>query len=143
MHRFPNLLLTPHFFMIAFYVMLVGLAISLIPIILIYMDYQRIPRGFRKLEPSLVFLLLIPCFHLVWNFFVFPGLSDSFKAYFNSIGDTSVGDCGRDLALGYAICSAASLIPFVGCLTGIVTLVLLIMYLVKANDLKNRIPVTA
>lgn len=143
MERFPVFVHPAHFFLIAFYAMLVGIAISVVPIILIYMDFQRIPSGFRKLEPGLVWLLLIPCFHLVWNFFVFPGLSDSFKAYFNSIGDNSVGNCGREMGLGYAICAAASVIPFVGCLTGIVALVLLIMFLVRANELKNRIPVTA
>jgi hypothetical protein len=143
MDRFQNLVVPAHLLMIMLYGMLVGLAISLIPVILIYLDFQRIPRGFRKIEPGLVFLLLIPCFHLVWNFFVFPGLSDSFKAYFNSIGDNSVGTCGRELGLGYAISVAVSAIPFVGCLTGIVALVLLILFLVKANELKNRIPRTA
>jgi len=54
-----------------------------------------------------------------------------------------VGTCGRELGLGYAISVAVSAIPFVGCLTGIVALVLLILYLVKANELKNRIPLTA
>ena len=130
-----------HLFFI--YAFVAQVALSLIPIILLYTDFQRIPRAFRKLESGLVWLLLIPCFNIVWNFYVFPGLSDSFKAYFNSVGDNSVGNCARDLGLGYAICCAASVIPFVGCLTGIVSLVLLIMYLVKANDLKNRIPLTA
>jgi len=125
------------------YGLLAQVALSIIPIVLLYADYQRIPPGFRKQEPGLVWLLLIPCFNVVWNFFVFPGLSDSFKAYFDSVGDSSVGNCARDLGLGYAICCAASLVPLVGCLTGIVSLVLLILYLVKANDLKNRIPLTA
>ena len=142
MEQLPRFVHPAHFFFIAFYAMLIGLAISVVPIILVYMDYQRIPSGFRKLEPGLVWLLLIPCFHLVWNFFVFPGLSDSFKAYFNSIGDSSVGNCGREIGLGYAICAAVSVVPFLGCLTGLAALVLLIMFLVKANELKNRIPIT-
>jgi hypothetical protein len=136
-----GLLRPTHFFIIICALMLqVGL--SIVAIVLTYTDYQRIPPRFRKLEPGLVLLLLVPCFNLVWNFFVFPGLANSFKAYFDSIGDTSVADCGRDLGLGYAICCAVSVIPFVGCFTGVASLVLLILFLVKANDLKNRIPIT-
>jgi len=142
MEYYPHWVRPTHF-LVFFYVLLFHFALSIVAIILVYMDFERVPRGCRKLEPGLVWLLLIPCFNLVWNFFVFPGLSDSFKAYFNSIGDNSVGNCGRDLGLGYAICSAISVIPFVGCLTGIVSLVLLILFLVKANELKNRIPITA
>jgi hypothetical protein len=127
-------------FIIAF---LLPLALSIVAIVLVYADFQRIPPGFRKLDPGLVWLLLIPCFNVVWNFFVIPSLANSFKAYFDSIGDSSVGDCGRDLGYGYAACCAASVVPFVGCLTGPASLVLLILFLVKANDLKNRIPDTA
>jgi len=35
------------------------------------------------------------------------------------------------------------MIPLVNCLTGIASLVLFILFLVKANELKNRIPMTA
>ena len=141
MERLPDLLRPTHL-LIFFYFFLFGFVLNIVVIFLLYQDFERIPRGFRKLEPGLVWLLLVPCFHLVWNFFVFPRLSDSFKAYFNSVGDTSVGNCGHDLGFGYAICTAVSLIPFVGCLTGIAALVLLILFLVKANELKNRIPLT-
>ena len=123
---------------------LIGLlVVHIIIIIFVYNDYQSVPPSFRKLEPGLVWLLLIPCFNVVWNFFVIPRLTESFKAYFDSIGDTSVGDCGRVLGFGYAISTASSAIPFVSCLTGIVSLVLMILFLVKANELKNRIPRTA
>ncbi len=142
MDRLPELLRPVHFFIFV-YIFLFFFALNILVVFLLYTDFERVPRGFRKLESGLVWLLLIPCFHLVWNFFVFPKLADSFKAYFDSIGDTSVGNCGRDLGFGYAICTAASAIPFVGCLTGIVSLVLLILFLVKANELKNRIPRTA
>ena len=142
MERLPELLRPAHF-IIFFYFFLFGLAVNILVVFLLYSDFERIPRNFRKLEPGLVWLLLIPCFNVVWNFFVIPRLTESFKAYFDSIGDTSVGDCGRVLGFGYAISTASSAIPFVSCLTGIVSLVLMILFLVKANELKNRIPRTA
>jgi hypothetical protein len=79
----------------------------------------------------MVWLLMIPCFSLVWNFFVFQQLADSYKAYFASIGRTDVGDCGKGIGLGYAICAI---------FCGPAALVLLIIYLVKVMDLKSQIP---
>ena len=136
-------ILQPTHFFIIMIGLFIGIGLSILIAAFLYTDFQRIPPRFRKLDPGLVWLLLIPCFNIVWNFFVFPKLSESFKAYFDSVGDTSVGNCGHDLALGYAICSAVSIIPFVGCVTGLVSLVLVILFLVKADELKNRIPISA
>jgi hypothetical protein len=134
-------LFQPTHLIFIFVALVASVALSIIPIVLVYLDYDRIPPNFRKMEPGLVWLLLIPCFGIVWNFFVYPRLADSFKAYFDSIGDTSVDDCGRDLAMGYAVCCAVSIIPFLGCLTSLAALVLIVLFLVKANEFKNRIPV--
>ena len=121
-------------------VLLFFIVVHVVICLLLQNCYKRIPQQFRKLEPALVWLLLIPCFSLVWNFFVFPRLSQSFKSYFDSIGRTDVGDCSGNIGLAYAICCAVSVIPYLGCLTGIASLVLLIMYLVKVNELKNQMP---
>jgi hypothetical protein len=120
--------------------LLLILVVNVVICLLLQNCYKRIPPQFRKLEPSLVWLLLIPCFSLVWNFFVFPRLSQSFKSYFDSIGRSDVGDCSGSIGLAYAICCAVSIIPYLGCLTGIASLVLLIIYLVRVNELKNQIP---
>ncbi len=70
---------------------------------------------------------------MAWNFFVYPRLSDSYKEYFDSVGRHDIGDCGRNLAFWYCVCY---IIPCVN----IISLVLLVIYLLKANDLKNQIP---
>ena len=119
---------------------LIGIAVHVFICYLLWNCYKRIPQQFRKQEPGLVWLLLIPCFSLVWNFFVYPRLSQSFKGYFDSINRTDVGDCQEGIGLAYSICCAVSLIPYAGCVTGIACLVLLIIYLVKTNELKNQIP---
>jgi len=119
---------------------LVSLAINIFICFLLQDCYKRIPPQFRKWEPGLVWLLLIPCFSVVWNFFIFPGLSKSFKAYFDSVNRTDVSDCQEGIGLAYAICTAASIIPYLGCLTGIAALVLLIIFLVKTHELKGQIP---
>ena len=106
---------------------------------LLYSAYSRVPASFRKLDPGLVWLLLIPCFSLIWNFFVFPAIGKSFKAYFDSIGRTDVGDCGEGIGLAYSILAIAGLVPYLGCLTGLAALVLLILFLVKIHGLKDQI----
>ena len=88
----------------------------------------------------MVWLLLIPMFNLVWNFSVFPKLSASYKAYFDSVGRTDVGNAGSGMALAYCICAACGILPCVGMLAGLAALVLLILYVVEAHRLKNLIP---
>lgn len=120
----------------------VGLIFDLIICFFLYKIFQRVPTQFRVMEPGLVWLLIIPCFNLVWNFFVFIRLSRSLKRYFNSVGNQTVGDCGEGLGLGYSICEVARLIPCVGLLVWVAALVLVILYLVKANQLSQQIPQT-
>ncbi|MGE5326354.1 MAG: hypothetical protein ACM3NO_04895 [Deltaproteobacteria bacterium] len=121
----------------------VGLILDLIVCFFLYKIFQRVPPQYRVMEPGLVWLLIIPCFNLVWNFFVFIRLSRSLKRYFNSVGNQTVGDCGEGLGLGYSICEVARLIPCVGILVWIAALVLVILYLVKVNQLSEQIPKTA
>jgi hypothetical protein len=119
------------------------LAINAVICFLLWGCFKRIPQQYRAMEPNMVWLLMIPCFGLVWNFFVFPRLSQSYQQYFAAQGRTDVGDCGKQIGLGLAICAALSIIPFVNYCTGVVALVLLIIYLVKVLGLKGQIPENA
>ena len=121
-------------------ILLITLIIHIFVCWLLYGTFERIPQRFRAMDSGLVWLLLVPCFSVVWNFFVYPKISRSFKAYFDSVNDTTVGDCGQQLGLFYAIAAACALIPCVNYVAGPAALVLLIVYLVKANELKQRIP---
>jgi hypothetical protein len=105
--------------------------------------FRRIPAEHRRLEPGLVWLLLIPCFGWIWNFFVYPRLAQSYQSYFRSIGKNDFGDCGAGLGWAYAGCALGLLIPFplVPFGMGLAALVLLVLFLVKATQLKNQIPV--
>jgi hypothetical protein len=119
----------------------VWLIVSAIVCTLTSKCYAQIPEKHRSMSPGQVWLLLIPCFNLVWVFFVFPGLSKSFKSYFDSVGDTSVGDCYAQVALWYSIATACCMVPCLNYIAGPASLVLLIIYLVKAYELKAKIKV--
>ena len=102
--------------------------------------FERIPLAHRKMEPGLVWLLMIPCFNIVWNFFVYLRLSESYKAYFAAVGRDDGSDYGRGLGLAYAICAVCGIIPYLGILASLASLVLLIILLVKLTGYKNLIP---
>ena len=120
--------------------LLVVLAINAVICWLLSGVLKQVPAEHRKMEPGMVWLLMIPCFSLIWNFFVFQRVPDSLKSYFDSIGKTDVGDCCKQLGLLYAIAGACSLVPFLNYLAGPASLVLLIIVLVKLMDLKKSLP---
>lgn len=113
--------------------------ISVVSAFLAFTCYDRIPDRHRKLDPALAWLLVIPCVSLVWNFWVFPRLAQSFRSYFDAQGVTNVGDCGEGLALGYCIASACCVVPCVGCLAIPASVILLVFLFVKFFELRGLI----
>jgi hypothetical protein len=101
--------------------------------------YRRIPAPHREISPGKAWLLMIPCFNVVWNFRVYPGLSRSFRSYFDSIGDTTVGDCQAGVARWYCIATACCLVPVLNLIAAPSSLVLLIVYLLRVQALKAKI----
>ena len=125
---------------------LVGLGIAIAVCWFLMTCFEKVPEAHRKQNPGLVWLLLIPCFNFVWSFFVFPKLADSYKSYFDSVGKTDVGDCGRSLAMVFCILPCAAfvlrwipIVHFVNCVLGPAALVIFIIFLVKAASLNKMI----
>jgi len=122
---------------------LVGLGIACAILYFLHTCYDRIPPRHRAMEPWQVWLTLIPCFGIVWIFFVYPGLAKSYRNYFYEQGRTDVGDCGEQLAWWYCGLTVASCIPYLGACFGLAALIVWIIFLVKAGTLKGQIPVGA
>ena len=123
--------------------LLVLLALKITVLYLLYKDLEAVPAEFRRMEPSLVWLLLVPCFHLIWNFFVYTRVARSYQDYFHDRGQWHVGDCGAGIGIAYSVCTVLIWIPCVNYVTGIfcgpAIIVLLILYLVKLHGLKKEI----
>ncbi len=115
------------------------LGIVVLILYLLYDAQRAIPPEHRHLEPAQVWLLLIPLFNLVWNFFVYQRIADSYRSYFYSRGRFDVGDAGKSTGLWFAICSACSVIPCIGIVAGIAALILLIVFLVRIHGLKGQL----
>jgi hypothetical protein len=92
------------------------------------------------MSPGLVWLLLIPLFNLVWKFFVFLQVAQSCKDYFFRDQGRDIGDTEWTIELIYAIAAVLSMVPYLNCLAGPAALVLLIVFLVRVNNLKNQVP---
>lgn len=120
-------------------VILISLAINVVVLYLLMTCLQALPPAYRQMEPGMVWLSLIPCFNLVWNFFVFTRIPKSYQTYFQAQGRNDVGDCGAGVGLAYAICAAVCIIPCINYIAGPAALVLLIIFLVKVLGLKKQI----
>ena len=120
------------------FVFLAGLAVAIFILYQVFRCYEAIPVEHRLLEPWQVWLQLIPLFGLVWQFFVYPRLGRSFRSYFRSRG-TEIGDGLEQLGIWASVVSCCVIIPCVGWLFGLAHLVLLIIFLVKALDLRRRV----
>ncbi|MCA9294855.1 MAG: hypothetical protein KC983_00020 [Phycisphaerales bacterium] len=112
-------------------------AINIFICMLVYFTLADIPARHRTMEPKSVFLLLIPGFNFVWNFYVFQDIPKSYSRAFIARGRTDIGDCGKRVGLAFAIAAACSIIPCIGFLAAPIALILLIVYLVKTWSLKS------
>ena len=99
---------------------------------------KAVPQKHRLIEPGMVWLLMIPCFGLIWNFFVFTRVPRSFESFFLSQGVTRHGDCYRNIGLSYAIAEVCCVIPWLGVVAWFASVVLLVLVLVKFSDLKRE-----
>ena len=96
--------------------------------------YTALPPSYRRMSAGLVWLLLIPFFDLVWNFFVFPRLALSYQDFFRHHGRHERDDCGHGLALAMSATHLASLVFLT--LANLLSLILLLILLVRMGQLK-------
>ena len=95
-----------------------------------YMD--AIPETFHEFSSWQIWLLMIPCWSLIWNFFVFPRMARSYQRLFEYYGVHDTGDSGYGLALIYCI---LAVIP---CCAGTISWVFVIVFLVKTAELSRQ-----
>ena len=125
--------------LVALVFVLIALGIAILLLFLLYKAQAAVPVEHQKITPASVFMLLIPFYNLYWMFVAYQKIPESYQSYFNSRGRVDVGDCGKQIGLWIAICTIAGIIPFVGVLASLASLILIIIYLVKLYGLKAQI----
>ena len=122
---------------------LVIVAVCLVPLIFYLLTLQRALSRCsvecRTLSPGLVWLLLIPLFSLVWHFIVVTRLAKSLHNEFANRNIVAEPTPGQGIGLAMCILAAASVIPYVGGLTGIAAFICWIIYWVKIANYSARL----
>ena len=118
----------------------VGIAVAIFYILTLSRALKKCSPASRTMDPSLLWLLLIPLFNLIWNFFVVLAMGRSLGNEFRlrNIPHTEP-EPGKTIGIAMAVCGACSIIPLVNILTGIVYLVLWIVYWIKISGFSQML----
>jgi len=125
----------------AFIIAIIAIIIAILYLLNLQNLLKAIKAENRDVEPGNVWLMLIPLFNIVYAFILYPKISSSVKKEFESRGDTSKGDGGKNICLALAITGAVSIlpIPVLGQLIGLANLVLFIIWWAKTAGYKNSL----
>lgn len=89
----------------------------------------------RTMQPGMVWLLLVPLFNIIWSFFVVMALARSLANEFARRGMASPEpEPGQSIGVAMCICACCGVIPVLGALASLASLVLWIMYWVKVSE---------
>ncbi|MBY0514256.1 MAG: hypothetical protein K2P78_10140 [Gemmataceae bacterium] len=120
--------------------LLIGLAITIFYILTLTKALNRVRPELRDLEPGQVWLVLIPFFNLYWNFVIAQKVPSSLENEFRERGMHTRGeDYGAGVGKWYAICSIASIVPFVNYVAGPAGLICLILFWVKIAGFSKQL----
>nr|WP_294858326.1 hypothetical protein [uncultured Fluviicola sp.] len=95
----------------------------------------------RQIPPGNVWLMFIPLFNIVYGFIMYPKISETLKREFEYRGAPQSGDYLKALGMVMPILNVVGLIP-VQAIKGIIglgNLVMMIIYWVKAAEMKNKL----
>jgi hypothetical protein len=127
-------------FMVGF---LIGFALLLIPFIFYCLTLQKAlnrcaPEN-RAMNPGLVWLMFIPVFSLVWQFFIVINMAKSLGAEFQKRGIAAEPQPAKTLGLIMCILLCCGIIPLLGVFCSLAGLVCWIIYWVKIAGYSKQI----
>jgi uncharacterized membrane protein YphA (DoxX/SURF4 family) len=123
---------------------LILLALFIIPSIFYLITLQKtleaVTPANRKMPPGQVWLLLIPLFNYIWQFFTVSNIADSIKLECERLNiPVSEERPTYNIGLTKNILSLCVFIPFFGGLASLAFIVCWIIYWVKVNEYKKLI----
>jgi len=124
---------------VALTIVLIFLVIKVLYLLTLYRALNRCSIESRAMQPGLVWLNLIPCFSLVWNFVIVNNLSKSLDAEFKKRGIPAEDRPGQTIGLAMAILCAVSLIPCVNYLAGPAAFICWIIYWVQIAGYSGKL----
>jgi hypothetical protein len=127
-------------FIVMFLIFIIaGLIVKIFYILTLQKALSRCAPQNQAMAPGMVWLLLIPLFSIVWNFFVVLNLAKSLGQEFRTRGMNEDAEPGKTIGLIMCICIPCSFIPYIGFLPGIAALVLWIIYWVQMAGYSRKL----
>jgi hypothetical protein len=122
---------------------LIAFVIMLLPLIFYILTLQKAinkcaPEN-RAMQPAMTWLLLVPCFSLIWHFFVVINMAKTLGAEFQKRGQAEEPAPGQKIGLITCILACCSVIPILGGLCGLGALVCWIIYWVKIAEFSGKL----
>lgn len=124
-------------------IVIIVFGIILIPAIFYLITLQNTLKAIspenRRMEPGMVWLLLIPLFNIIWNFIVINRMADSIQAELQKKGMSVTERPAYNVGIAMCIIGCVTWIPVVGSLASIGGLICWIIYWVKITEFKRKI----
>ena len=126
---------------------LVIAAICIVPTILYVLSLQKCltlcSPEVRAMSPGLVWLLFIPLFNIVWQFFIVINIAKSVQGECLKRGLPCEQNPGQAIGLAMCILAICGIIPLVGIVASLAGLVCWIIYWVKVAGFSARLAAPA
>jgi hypothetical protein len=100
---------------------------------------QRCALEHRSVDPSMVWLMLIPLFNLVWQFIIVSHLSTSLGNEFRSRNIQKEPEPGKTIGLAFCILAVGNIIPLLGFFTVIPSIICWILYWIKISSYSSEL----
>jgi hypothetical protein len=135
-----DLLQPTHLIVICFLFSIVFIIPAIFYLLTLQSALAKCPPGSRTMEPGMVWLLLIPLFHLVWHFFVVMALGNSLGNEFRRRGIQCLDQLpGQSIGMAMCICGCCGIIPFINFLALPAAFALWIAYWVKIAEFSRAL----
>jgi hypothetical protein len=128
-------------FMFSFYgaIYLVILVITVFYLLTLHRALGHCRPRNRKMEPGMVWLTLIPCFPLIWNFFIVNRIAESLRKEFRSRGMRMDGDGGQGIGTAMSVLQLLVCVPIVNYCSWMPLFIIWILYWVKIAGYNQRL----
>jgi ABC-type proline/glycine betaine transport system permease subunit len=97
----------------------------------------RTTEQYHSTVPALAWLLLIPVFSLIWQFYILEKITQGIKGKFNANG-RECGDAAYGIGLAWCILGCVNFIPYLNFLTLLPYIGVWIIYWVKIKDFNHE-----
>ena len=123
--------------------LLIGIVVAVFYCLTMQKALERCAPANRAMAPGMVWLLFIPLFNIVWQFFVVLNVSKSLIAEFKQRNIAEDPSSVKTIGLIACIAACCGVIPLVNFLAGPVALVCFILFWVKVAGYSGKIAVSA